>query len=1102
MNQEYFQASNWYRAVTLTERIISQKAEPNQKSVNADLAQRRMNRWQNQTPFNTDSYFAERLALDDISQEDFFSLLGESIDAVKERFPTTPSWLIQLNQAFSDPENRDDQFQLPKSSKNPGIEKFLYLIEPLIIQGCSRLSEEIEKLSQEQSELPFDPEIVVEMLLPHLTQRLLKMLDRTLVLELNVARLQGLLKGDTPQERFQSFTERLRQPDVALSLLQEYPVLARQITICINYWVRFSLEFLQHLSADWDDIKATFSPDRDPGLLAEVDSNAGDIHRGGRSVMLVKFSSGFQLVYKPRSLAVDVHFQQLLTWLNQRGDHPFFRTIKVLNRNIYGWLEFVNTQGCTTKEEVQRFYERQGGYLALLYALQATDFHSENLIAVGEHPILIDLESLFHPTVDELDAAKANLLARNTLAHSVLGIGLLPYRIGGDDESDGVDLSGLGSKEGQLSLSELPYWEEMGTDEMRLKRKRRKMSEDQNQPTLNGENVNLLDYTEEIINGFTNIYHLLLKYRDELLSADSPITAFAEDEVRVIIRLTRLYGFCLDNSFHPDLLRDALERDRHFDQLWYYVKYKPSLKQVISAECQDLLQGDIPMFVTRPNSRDVWSSSGQRIDELLKEPSLSMVYRRLQQLGDLDMAQQLWFIRASLATVNLGLDGVDISRYPILEPQTIVDSEQLIATARAIGDRLDFLAIRGEEDASWIGLTFFGERQWSLISLGFDLYNGLSGIILFLAYLGAVTEEERYTNLARAALINIRSQIEEFSSDFKQIGAFNGWGGIIYTLTHLAVLWNQPALLTEAEKVVEYLPDLIEQDTQFGIISGAAGCISSLLALYRCKPANDTLTAAIKCGDLLIARAEMVAHGIGWTWKNGMVESKQPLTGFSHGAAGIASSLLELAAVTGEQRFATTALAAIEYERSQFLPEAGNWIDLRHFTNTVLEERRKQSGPCRCAWCHGAPGIGLARLRSLSQLDNPEIRAEIDTALKTTIAEGFGKNHSLCHGDLGNLELLLQASLTLDDPQWKKQVKRFTAIILESINKNGWLCSVPSGLEAPGLMTGLAGIGYELLRLAQPDSIPSVLVLEAPKLNSAISKNLTQEKEQIAIALP
>ena len=59
------------------------------------------------------------------------------------------------------------------------------------------------------------------------------------------------------------------------------------------------------------------------------------------------------------------------------------------------------------------------------------------------------------------------------------------------------------------------------------------------------------------------------------------------------------------------------------------------------------------------------------------------------------------------------------------------------------------------------------------------------------------------------------------------------------------------------------------------------------------------------------------------------------------------------------------------------------------------------------AWCHGAPGIGLGRLASLPCLGELEMRQEIAVALETTRAQGFGYNHSLCHGDLGNLDLLL-----------------------------------------------------------------------------------------------
>ena len=132
------------------------------------------------------------------------------------------------------------------------------------------------------------------------------------------------------------------------------------------------------------------------------------------------------------------------------------------------------------------------------------------------------------------------------------------------------------------------------------------------------------------------------------------------------------------------------------------------------------------------------------------------------------------------------------------------------------------------------------------------------------------------------------------------------------------------------------------------------------------------------------------------------------------------------------------------------------------------------------AWCHGAPGVGLGRLASLSHCDDPIIRLEIDTALDATLKRGFGLNHSLCHGDLGNADLLVEAAVKLDSEFWRERVRSLAGVILESINSNGWLCGVPRGVETPGLMTGLAGIGYGLLRLAEPESVPSVLVLAPP----------------------
>ena len=126
------------------------------------------------------------------------------------------------------------------------------------------------------------------------------------------------------------------------------------------------------------------------------------------------------------------------------------------------------------------------------------------------------------------------------------------------------------------------------------------------------------------------------------------------------------------------------------------------------------------------------------------------------------------------------------------------------------------------------------------------------------------------------------------------------------------------------------------------------------------------------------------------------------------------------------------------------------------------------------AWCHGAPGIGLSRLLSVPWIDSAATQFEIETALETTLESGFGGNHCLCHGDLGNIDVLLEAGR-------RTAAYQAAATVLESIERDGWRCGNPLEVESPGLMTGLAGIGYELLRLAEPERVPSVLSLQIPR---------------------
>src|SRR5262249_40311361 len=154
-------------------------------------------------------------------------------------------------------------------------------------------------------------------------------------------------------------------------------------------------------------------------------------------------------------------------------------------------------------------------------------------------------------------------------------------------------------------------------------------------------------------------------------------------------------------------------------------------------------------------------------------------------------------------------------------------------------------------------------------------------------------------------------RIERDPTALRSVGAFGGWGGVIYALSHLGVLWSEPGLLGRAQRMVEVLPGLVERDEAFDIIEGAAGCVGALATLQRCAPSAATLAAATRCGERLLTGAAPMANGVAWPSHR----TPMPLTGFAHGAAGIAWALIELFAMTGDERFRDAATSAIAYER-------------------------------------------------------------------------------------------------------------------------------------------------------------------------------------------
>ena len=409
------------------------------------------------------------------------------------------------------------------------------------------------------------------------------------------------------------------------------------------------------------------------------------------------------------------------------------------------------------------------------------------------------------------------------------------------------------------------------------------------------------------------------------------------------------------------------------------------------------------------------------------------------------------------------------------------ESDVFLDAATQIGHRLCRDALWADARCTWLGdaLHMVG-GTWAVVhrTAGPELYEGTSGIALFLAALSRHTGERLHRSTAHGAMRHALDRAHGMPPEAR-LGLYSGWAGIAHASRAVADATAAPEIADEGRALLEELASRSHDDPghPHDVLSGRAGAIPVLLNAHAEAAAPDLVALAVRCGDALIDAAECDERGCSWR-APGDPPAGPNLTGLSHGASGIAWALLELYAVTGDDRFRHAAEEGFRYERAWFDDRTGNWADLRS------EGPQSPAGGAMVAWCHGAPGIGLARLRATELLEDPAYGEEADVAVRTTAAavrSGMSArlaDLSLCHGAAGNAELLLEADSHADD----EARGLAEALGREAAQRFGdgtfpWPCGVPGGGETPGLMLGLAGIGYFFLRLHDRRATGSVLLL-------------------------
>lgn len=221
-------------------------------------------------------------------------------------------------------------------------------------------------------------------------------------------------------------------------------------------------------------------------------------------------------------------------------------------------MQFVPVALCENRKEVEHFFARMGAHLAVTTVLGGTDLHAENVIANGEHPVVVDLETLFEglPLPEGPSGATARGWAE--LRQSVMRTLLLPEpMILGDSKEDWPDMSALGQSTEQLTPMPVARWARAGTGCMRLVYQKVKLPRGHSLPQLAGEPVQSGANVDCIVQGFAQAYALLRKLKLELLASRGPLSAFEGKPVRQVFRDTRTYALTLHASYHPRFQRDA-----------------------------------------------------------------------------------------------------------------------------------------------------------------------------------------------------------------------------------------------------------------------------------------------------------------------------------------------------------------------------------------------------------------------------------------------------------------------------------------------------------------------------------------------------------------
>jgi type 2 lantibiotic biosynthesis protein LanM len=978
--------------------------------------------WKNTKNLVNEDVFKQILDKNGMSEREFNFCISPLTYPDEKSYP---NWLIELEHIF--------ELYDAEEFKKIQIKDISLVVFPFIQYVANKIAE----IKWDDSLMSLS-DAAIQDILNSYAREVSTFIEKNIVIELDIYKTTYQFKSNDIKQQFNEFIEQLvYSKENFLSFFEKYAVSTRIITMRTMFFVENIYEFITALQQSEKEMIEILNIE--VGEIAHIQLSAGDSHERGKGVIIVEFGKG-RVVFKPKNLDICNAYDKFIEWINANSNLLDLKTPKGLYENSYAIIEFIPYKSCESIDEVKNYYERFGYTLALGYILAMTDMHLENIVADGQYPVIVDGETMLQNST-KISNSNSVMTQFQTQFYmeTILATAMLPNTAKIDKV---LDLSALAGDE-QKSTKKYLMPVQVGTSDFHYEEMEYIMGASNNIPMLHNSKVNYKDYIYLVINGFNKMIDFIYANKQFLLTDQSPLNQFANKNIRFLTKGTQKYGDLLGYLTHPTCCSQMYVRERTLQNIWAYPHIN---KEIIKSEYEDMLFNDIPIFYTTTSSRSLYDSYGNEYSDYFDKTGYEKIVDRVTNLNEEVINKQL-----DVLLMHTGLYKdyklMEFTRKNYTFNMPNIDTgyeaekiaQKLIETAIVdANDNISWPFVAISQDATVFSLT------------AVDLYEGLTGIAVFLLEVYFNTKKEIYFEYYKKCISCCASEFDKYSNEFS---AFGQKYSLLSPIILEVRLFGSSAFESIIHKSINTLYDSSKEEIanskslNIDWISGISGLLAILSEmLNNFSIISDNENEKIKKITSILYEIIMEKLNSGDFEEN---------IGQAHGYSGIMLALARYSKFVDEHPRRLIINTVKTYLRKETL--------LTQFKIKEVHDK----------WCHGLSGMIISRIEILKYISDSEISRDLKQMVNGLIEcqQSLFNGDSLCHGNSGTM---IAIKMCLDHGYGEKHKlneifnQMLSQILGEKLYTQSYKVLKTLTVENPTLFTGIAGIGYMMLKISNP----------------------------------